>query len=385
MNSSSSSSSLGETVVGTVLSLEPTGALINIGTQTPAYLPIQEMSMVCVDTPEEVLKLNETREFWILASSEEQGQSRFVLSLRRLEEKLAWERLRQIQAEYITFSKRVVGSNNYGALVRIESLQGLIPCSEIIADKPIEELIGEEIFLQVIEVDEDGNRLVLSHKQALEYTLAMSKMKQFFLGEVVKGTVSEVKPFGAFIDIGGFNALLRITEISHEHIDSPHSIFQVNDEVKVLIIDIEFERKLISLSTKALEPEPGDMVKNSKNVYEKAEEIAVKYREKLQREVKNEYGSDVIKNVTQDGLEYIDKNGNTKFIDFKICSQNSAELLNNPKYVAQRNILGNPWGTPPYMEFFTKPLTKFIFNSEENFYELRGQIEQTGWLTFDLS
>ncbi len=164
------------------------------------------------------------------------------------------------------------------------------------------------------------------------------------------------------VAIGGFNALLRITEISHEHIDSPHSIFQVNDEVKVLIIDIEFERKLISLSTKALEPEPGDMVKNSKNVYEKAEEIAVKYREKLQREVKNEYGRDVIKNVTQDGLEYIDENGNTKFIDFKICSQNSAELLNNPKYVAQRNILGNPWGTPPYMEFFTKPLTKFILD-----------------------
>lgn len=390
MNSSSSSFSPGETVVGTVLSLEPTGALINIGTQTPAYLPIQEMSMVCVDTPEEVLKLNETREFWILASSEEQGQSRFVLSLRRLEEKLAWERLRQIQAEYITLSKRVVASNNYGALVQIEGLQGLIPSSEIITDKPIEELIGEEIPLQVIEVDEDGNRLVLSHQQALEYTLAMSKMKQFFLGEVVKGTVREVKHFGAFIDIGGFNALLRITEISHEHIDSPYSIFQVNDEVKVLIIDIDFERKLIALSTKQIEPEPEDMVKNPQIVYEKAEETAAKYRDELLKHLKNEYwrdvyGSDVIKNVTEVGLEYIDENGNTKFIDFKICSQNSAELLNNPKYVAQRNILGNPWGTPPYMEFFTKPLTKFLFNREENFYELRGQIEQTGWLTFDLS
>jgi len=276
MNSFSSSFSPGETVVGTVLSLEPTGALINIGTQTPAYLPLQEISIACVDTPEEVLKLNETREFWILASSEEQGQSRFLLSLRRLEEKLTWERLRQIQAECITFSSRVVANNNYGALVRIEGLQGLIPSSEIITDKPIEELIGEELLLKVIEVDEDGNRLVLSHQQALEYTLAVSKMKQFFVGEVVKGTVREVKHFGAFIDIGGFIALLRLPEISHEHIDSPHSIFQVNDEVKVLIIDIEFERKLISLSTKQIEPEPGDMVKNPQIVYEKAEEIAQK-------------------------------------------------------------------------------------------------------------
>jgi small subunit ribosomal protein S1 len=116
----------------------------------------------------------------------------------------------------------------------------------------------------------------LSHQQALEYALAVSKMKQFFVGEVVKGTVREVKHFGAFIDIGGFIALLRLPEISHEHIDSPHSIFQVNDEVKVLIIDIEFERKLISLSTKQIEPEPGDMVKNPQIVYEKAEEIAQK-------------------------------------------------------------------------------------------------------------
>ena len=385
MNSFSSSFSPGETVVGTVLSLELTGALINIGTQTPAYLPLQEISMACVDTPEEVLKLNETREFWILASSEEQGQSHFVLSLRRLEEKLAWERLRQLEAECIIFSSRVLASNNYGAVVRIEGLQGLIPSSEIITDKPLEELIGEEIILKVIEVDEDSNRLILSHQQALEYTLAMSKMKQFFVGEVVKGTVREVKPFGAFIDIGGFNALLRITEISHEHIDSPHSIFQVNDEVKVLILDIEFERKLISLSTKALEPERGDMVKNPKIVYEKAEKIAVKYREKLHLKVKNEYWSDVIKNVTEFGLEYIDEKGNTKFIDFKFCSQNSNNLLNNPKYVAQRNILGYPWVTPPYMDFFTEPLTKFVFNSKENFHELRGQIEEAGWLTFDLS
>lgn len=387
MNSFSFSSSFipGETVVGTVLSLEPTGALINIGTQTPAYLPLQEISMACVQTPKEVLKLNETREFWILASSEEQEQSRFVLSLRRLEEKLAWERLRQMEAECITFSERIVASNNYGALVRIEGLQGLIPSSEIITDKPLEELVGEEIILMVIEVHEDCNRLVLSHQQALEYTLAMSKMKQFFVGEVVKGTVREVKHFGVFIDIGGFNALLRITEISHEHIDSPHSIFQVNDEVKVLILDIEFERKLISLSTKQIEAEPGDMVKNPQFVYEKAEKIAAKYRESLSKNLKNEYWSDVIKNVTEFGLEYIDEKGNTKFIDFKFCSQNSNNLLNNPKYVAQRNILGYPWGAPHYMEFFTEPLTKFVFDSKEKFYELRGQIEQTGWLTFDLS
>ena len=151
MNSFSSSFSPGETVVGTVVGLEPTGAIINIGTQTPAYLPLQEISIACVNTPEEVLQLNENREFGILADSEEGEQSRFTLSFRRLEENLAWERIRQIQAECITLSSRIVATNDCGALVRIESVQGLIPRSEIINDKPIEELIGEELLLKFIE------------------------------------------------------------------------------------------------------------------------------------------------------------------------------------------------------------------------------------------
>ena len=301
MNSFSSIFSPGETVVGTVVGLEPTGAIINIGTQTPAYLPLQEISIACVNTPEEVLQLNETREFWILADSEEGEQSRFTLSLRRLEEKLAWERIRQIQAECITFFSRIVATNHDGALVRIESVQGLIPSSEIINDKPIEELIGEELLLKFIEVDENSNRLVLSHQQALEYELKMSKRKRFFVG-------------------------------------------------------------------------------------------------------KKEYQSDAIKNVTELGLEYIDENGNPKFIDFKICCQNSGKFFTYPEYVpvrniigepcqdelrcqyvAVRNIIGDPCGTAPYMEFLTEPLTKFVFNRKENFRELRWLIEEKGWLTFDLS
>jgi predicted RNA-binding protein with RPS1 domain len=217
-----------------------------------------------------------------LADSEEGEQNRFTLSLRRLEEKLAWERIRQIEEEFITLSSRIVATSHYGALVRIESVQGLIPCSEIINDKPIEELIGEELLLKFIEVNENSNRLVLSHKQALEYELTMSKRKRYFVG------------------------------------------------IK-------------------------------------------------------EYQSDVIKKVTELGLEYIDENGNSKFIDFKICSQNSGELLKNPQYVAARNSIGEPWGTDTYIEFLTQPLTKFVFNRQEDFYKLRSQIEQAGWLTLDLT
>ncbi|TAG19396.1 MAG: S1 RNA-binding domain-containing protein [Oscillatoriales cyanobacterium] len=233
----------GDVVAGTVFSIEPRGALIDIGAKTAAYIPIQEMSINRVESPEEVLQSNETREFFILTDENEDGQ--LTLSIRRIEYMRAWERVRQLQAEDATVRSQVFATNRGGALVRIEGLRGFIPGSHISTRKPKEELVAEELPLKFLEVDED------------------------------------IKPYGAFIDIGGVSGLLHISEISHDHIDTPHSVFNVNDEVKVMIIDLDAERGRISLSTKQLEPEPGAMVKNRELVYEKAEEMAAKFREKM--------------------------------------------------------------------------------------------------------
>jgi len=263
----------GDTVSGTVFSIEPRGALIDIGAKTAAYLPIQEMSINRVDDPEEVLRPDEIREFFILTDENEDGQ--LTLSIRRIEYMRAWERVRQLQKEDATVRSGVFATNRGGALVRIEGLRGFIPGSHISTRKPKEDLVGEDLPLKFLEVDEERNRLVLSHRRAL----VERKMNGLQVGEVVLGTVRGLKPYGAFIDIGGVSGLLHISEISHDHIDTPHSVFNVNDDIKVMIIDLDAERGRISLSTKQLEPEPGDMVKNPDLVYEKAEEMAAKYRE----------------------------------------------------------------------------------------------------------
>lgn len=265
----------GDIVAGTVFSIEPRGALIDIGAKTAAYIPIQEMSINRVDSPEEVLQSNETREFYILTDENEEGQ--LTLSIRRIEYMRAWERVRQLQAEDATVRSGVFATNRGGALVRIEGLRGFIPGSHISTRKPKEDLVGEELPLKFLEVDEDRNRLVLSHRRAL----VERKMNRLEVGEVVIGSVRGIKPYGAFIDIGGVSGLLHISEISHEHIDTPHSVFNVNDEIKVMIIDLDAERGRISLSTKQLEPEPGDMIRNRDRVYDQAEEMAAKYREQL--------------------------------------------------------------------------------------------------------
>jgi len=266
----------GDVVAGTVFSLEPRGALIDIGAKTAAYIPIQEMSINRIDNPEEVLQSNETREFFILTDENEDGQ--LTLSIRRIEYMRAWERVRQLQTEDATVRSGVFATNRGGALVRIEGLRGFIPGSHISTRTAKEELVGEELPLKFLEVDEERNRLVLSHRRAL----VERKMNKLEVGEVVIGAVRGIKPYGAFIDIGGVSGLLHISEISHDHIETPHSVFKVNDEVKVMIIDLDAERGRISLSTKQLEPEPGDMVKDPQIVYDNAEEMAVKYREQMQ-------------------------------------------------------------------------------------------------------
>ncbi len=265
----------GDIVPGTVFSIEPRGALIDIGAKTAAYLPIQEMSINRVEAADEVLQSNETREFFILTDENEDGQ--LTLSIRRIEYMRAWERVRQLQNEDATVRSDVFATNRGGALVRIEGLRGFIPGSHISTRKPKEDLVGEALPLKFLEVDEERNRLVLSHRRAL----VERKMNGLQVGEVVIGSVRGLKPYGAFIDIGGVSGLLHISEISHDHIDTPNTVLNVNDEIKVMIIDLDAERGRISLSTKQLEPEPGDMVKNPDIVFEKAEEMAERYRQQL--------------------------------------------------------------------------------------------------------
>ena len=265
----------GDLVKGTVFALEPKGAMIDIGAKTAAFMPMQEVSINRVEGLSDVLQPSESREFFIMSEENEDGQ--LALSIRRIEYQRAWERVRQLQKEDATIYSEVFATNRGGALVRVEGLRGFIPGSHISARKIKEDLEGEYLPLKFLEVDEERNRLVLSHRRAL----VEKKMNRLEVGEVVVGSVKGIKPYGAFIDIGGVSGLLHISEISHEHIETPHNVLNVNDQMKVMIIDLDSERGRISLSTKALEPEPGDMLTDPQKVFSKAEEMAAKYKQML--------------------------------------------------------------------------------------------------------
>jgi len=288
---------LGDIVVGQVVQFEVKGAMVDVGGKASAFLANEEVSMQRVDDVEEVLAIGDNREFQITSNEDENGQ--LQLSIHRIEFARAWERVRQIQAEDCTISAEILSINRGGALVNFEGLRGFLPGSH--APRGLtEEMVGQEIPLKFLEVDQAKNRLVVSNRRAVVET----QMRDLNPGEVVTGIVRGIKPYGAFIDIGGVSGLLHISQISHDHISDISGVLEIGSEIKAMVISQDKDKGRFSLSTKSLEPEPGDMVKNPKTVFEQADAMAARYHERLSAEQKarEEAATELVAGLDLDNL-----------------------------------------------------------------------------------
>lgn len=251
------------------------GALVDITAKSSAYLPVQE---ACIHKIKHVSEAGIypglVEEFVIIG--EMNADDSLILSLRSIQYDLAWERCRQLQAEDVIIKGKVVGGNKGGVVAIVEGLRGFVPFSQISAKSTAEELIDKELPLKFVEVDEEQSRLVLSNRKAMADSQA-----QLGIGSVVLGTVQSLKPYGAFVDIGGINGLLHVSQISHDRVSDISTVLQPGDTLKVMILSHDRERGRVSLSTKKLEPTPGDMIRNPKLVFEKADEMAQIFRQRI--------------------------------------------------------------------------------------------------------
>lgn len=270
----------GDICVGRVYQYEPNGALVDIGAKASAYCPLNEMSMQRIEKPEQAVNIGDDREFQIISREDANGQLK--VSLRRVESVRAWERVSQLQAEDVTVSSEVVSVNRGGCMVMVEGLRAFLPGSHLSTTISRDELIGTTLPFKFLEVDTEKSRLVVSHRRAV----VEKQMANLVSGELVTGVVKGVKPYGAFIDIGGMSALLHVSQISHDHVSDIGAVFGDGTEVKCMIINQDKEKGRISLSTKTLEPEPGDMLRDSQAVYARAEEMAERYHRRLEEERK---------------------------------------------------------------------------------------------------
>ncbi|GMJ05421.1 plastid ribosomal protein S1, ribosomal protein S1 [Hibiscus trionum] len=268
-------SEIGTKVKGTVFCTDGNGALVDITAKSSAYLSVQEASIHKIKHVEEAGIVPGLRDEFVIIGELEADDS-LVLSLRSIQYELAWERCRQLQAEDVVVKGKIVGGNKGGVVALVEGLRGFVPFSQISSKTSAEELLDKELPLKFVEVDEEQTRLVLSNRKAMADSQA-----QLGIGSVVLGTVQSLKPYGAFIDIGGVNGLLHVSQISHDRVSDIATVLQPGDTLKVMILSHDRERGRVSLSTKKLEPTPGDMIRNPTLVFEKAEEMAQTFRQRI--------------------------------------------------------------------------------------------------------
>merc|ERR1719487_953439 len=153
-------------------------------------------------------------------------------------------------------------------------------------------MIGQKLQVKFLDVDKETTRLVVSHRKAV----VDSQIHDLSVGSVLKGVITNVKPYGAFVDVGGMSGLLHISQISCDHIASVESVIPVGTEIKCMVISQDKGKGRVALSTKTLEEEPGDMVKAPEKVFANAEATAAKYQERIEaeRKAREEAAQDVI-------------------------------------------------------------------------------------------
>ncbi|GFR50816.1 hypothetical protein Agub_g13091 [Astrephomene gubernaculifera] len=271
---------VGETVSGTVIEIDDDGAYVEIGAKAIAFCPITECSFARLKTPLEVLRPGMKRDFLIVEDEEEYGQ--YIVSLAAIEAGVFWDRIRVLQAEDIPVTVTVESVNKGGMLVKFGMYDGFIPVSQFgptITPDNMETMVGAQLQVKFLEVDEPAERLVFSHKRAS--SSVSNDIQGLKIGDVVAGVVQSVKPYGAFVDLGGVTGLLHVSQLSNDRVLSLDKVLAEGDKIKVMILSQDRERGRVTLSTKKLEPTPGDMLRNPQLVYEKAEEMAAAFKARV--------------------------------------------------------------------------------------------------------
>jgi small subunit ribosomal protein S1 len=281
-----------DVVKGTVVQYDKGGCIVDIGAKASAFLPLQEAGLALEQGTqiEDVIDVDTEREFEIISEEDENGQ--LLVSIRRIQYRQAWEKVIEIQSSDEVFEAECVSINRGGAICLVEGLRAFLPGSHLTGRLPDEDLIGQKVPLKFLEVNQEENKLVVSNRRAV----VEEQMADLSRGDVIEGIVKALKPYGAFVEVGGMSGLLHISQISMDRITDLEAVLQPGQRLKCMIIDHDKQNGRIALSTKTLEPEPGDMIKDPERVYEMAEETARIYHEKqeVERRKREESAKDIV-------------------------------------------------------------------------------------------
>src|ERR1700683_444060 len=260
----------GDIVEGTIVKVDRDEVLLDIGYKTEGVIPSRELSIKHDVDPHEVVKTGEQIEALVLQKEDKEG--RLILSKKRAQYERAWGTIEKIKDSDGVVKGPVIEVVKGGLIVDI-GLRGFLPASlvELRRVRELQPYVGRSIEAKIIELDRNRNNVVLSRRAWLEE--AQKEQRGEFLtnlkpGERHRGVVSSVVNFGAFVDLGGMDGLVHVSELSWKHVDHPSSVVSVGDEIDVEVLDVDLPKERISLSLKATQTDPWQEFANSHQVGE---------------------------------------------------------------------------------------------------------------------
>src|SRR5215203_735346 len=259
----------GDVIDGVIMRLDRDEILVDIGSKSEGIVPSREFSSLPAEE-KDALSIGDNVLVFVVQPENQEGHA--VVSIDRARQEKSWRRLQEIYEENGVIDAEVVNYNQGGRLVNRDGVRGCVPASQVTeirggdeAGKQAEmaRMIGTHLPLKVIEINRHRNRLILSERQAMQEKRDEMKEKlieELREGEVRQGRVSSICDFGAFVDIGGADGLVHLSELSWSRVRHPSEVLKVGQEVEVYVLGINAQEKKIALSIKRTQAEPWSRV-----------------------------------------------------------------------------------------------------------------------------
>jgi small subunit ribosomal protein S1 len=260
----------GDIVTGVVVKVDKDEVLLDIGFKSEGVIPAKELSIRHDVNPSEIVSMGEKLEALVLQKEDKEG--RLVLSKKRAQYERAWGTIERIKETDGVVRGPVIEVVKGGLILDI-GLRGFLPASlvELRRVRDLQPYVGKELEAKIIELDKNRNNVVLSRRAWLEET--QKEQREDFLanlkpGEVRRGVVSSIVNFGAFVDLGGMDGLVHVSELSWKHVEHPSAVVTVGDEIEVKVLEVDLDRERISLSLKQTLQDPWNEFASSHQVGE---------------------------------------------------------------------------------------------------------------------
>ncbi len=262
----------GDVVEGTIVSVDREGVLLDIGQKSEGIVPAQDLANL---EPAFVQELKPGEQVFVYVTNPENADGQAVLSLSRARAEQGWRILQKLMDEGATIEADVVEYNKGGLIVITEGVRGFVPASQVYSIRSVDApqsdeeggnpamaaMVGQRLKLKVLEVNRRRNRLVLSERLAMQEVRSAQREKlleELREGQIRRGRVTSIRPFGAFVDLGGADGLVHLSELSWNRVEDPHEVVRLGQEVEVVVLSVDQDTKRIALSLRRAQPEPWD-------------------------------------------------------------------------------------------------------------------------------